>query len=146
MTTTFWSRAAELFEAAHALPAEERARFLKEACSGDARLHEEVLSLLASHDSAPGVIEGVIERVRSAPAAALREPSRVGQTLGPYRITRLLDSGGMGAVYAAVRADDVYEMQVAIKLIRGGLLDPGSEERFNRERQVLRMLAGLMSR
>jgi eukaryotic-like serine/threonine-protein kinase len=48
--------------------------------------------------------------------------------------------GGMGAVYRAVRADDQYQKEVALKLV---LAETGSEEtleRFRKERQILARL------
>ena len=58
-------------------------------------------------------------------------------TVGPYALERELGEGGMGTVYLATRADQQFEMKVAIKVIRAG---PGSKaliERFCRERQIL---------
>ena len=45
--------------------------------------------------------------------------------------------GGMGTVYRAVRADDQYQKQVAIKVVRGGLGDRLAIQRFKAERQIL---------
>src|SRR5207244_928811 len=64
-------------------------------------------------------------------------PAAVGRRIGPYRVLGEIGHGGMGAVYRAVRDDDQYQKQVAIKLLRGGT---GSElviERFKAERQIL---------
>jgi eukaryotic-like serine/threonine-protein kinase len=64
----------------------------------------------------------------------------IGRLVGPYRVVRLLGSGGMGAVYLAERADREFEKQVAIKLVRPGLVTPQALERFRLERQTLAML------
>src|SRR5579863_4168192 len=37
---------------------------------------------------------------------------------GPYRLVRLLGSGGMGAVYLAERSDGEIHRKVAVKLLR----------------------------
>ncbi|HEX2139940.1 MAG TPA: serine/threonine-protein kinase [Woeseiaceae bacterium] len=63
-----------------------------------------------------------------------------GQRIGPWRIVRLLGSGGMGVVYLAERADDSFRQQVAIKLVRNRLVDPETEERLVGERQILASL------
>lgn len=63
-----------------------------------------------------------------------------GQRIGPWRIVRLLGSGGMGAVYLAERADDSFRQQVAIKLVRNRLVDPETEKRLVGERQILASL------
>jgi hypothetical protein len=43
-----------------------------------------------------------------------------GRRIGNYQIRETIAHGGMGAVYKAVRADDQYRKEVAIKLIRTG--------------------------
>lgn len=63
-----------------------------------------------------------------------------GRRIGPWRIVRLLGSGGMGVVYLAERADDSFRQQVAIKLVRNRLVDPETEERLVGERRILASL------
>lgn len=43
---------------------------------------------------------------------------QLGERVGSYQLIERIDSGGMGVVYLARRADDVYQRQVAVKLIR----------------------------
>ncbi|HMB54168.1 MAG TPA: serine/threonine-protein kinase, partial [Thermoanaerobaculia bacterium] len=62
---------------------------------------------------------------------------RVGERLGPYRLAREIGSGGMGAVYQAVRADEEYEHSVAIKVLKRGLDTAEVIHRFRNERQIL---------
>ena len=57
--------------------------------------------------------------------------------IAQYRIVGKLGAGGMGDVYRAVRADDQYEKQVAIKLVRQGLDTESCYARFRQERQIL---------
>jgi eukaryotic-like serine/threonine-protein kinase len=58
---------------------------------------------------------------------------------GTYRIERLLDRGGMGAVYAA--RDVTLDRAVAIKVIRPELVpDSVARDRFRREAQTLARL------
>ncbi len=49
----------------------------------------------------------------------------------------LIGEGGMGSVYRAVRADQQYEQQVAIKIVRRGLDTAFALSRFRAERQIL---------
>lgn len=67
-------------------------------------------------------------------------PSWLGRRLGPYRVVRLLGEGGMASVFLAERDDGGFEQQVAIKLLRHGMLDPYEQQRFLRERQILARL------
>lgn len=64
----------------------------------------------------------------------------VGGRLGSYQITAIAGRGGMGIVYRAVRADDLYRKEVAIKVASQGLLTPAGLQRFLDERQILAAL------
>src|SRR5262249_49471230 len=70
------------------------------------------------------------------------EPSDdlTGNRIGPYRLTRLVGRGGMGAVYEAVRGGDQFQQQVAIKLIKRGVDSDFVRGRFVREGQILAWL------
>src|SRR2546425_12240760 len=52
-----WQQIEQLFHSALGQDKGEGAAFLAPACLGDERLHEEVESLLTSHDQAPSFIE-----------------------------------------------------------------------------------------
>jgi serine/threonine protein kinase len=68
------------------------------------------------------------------------QPTLIGQRLGPYEVVRRIGQGGMGAVYEAVRADDVYRNRVAIKTIWRGADSDVLLQRFRSERQILASL------
>ncbi|HWO23421.1 MAG TPA: protein kinase [Kofleriaceae bacterium] len=79
------------------------------------------------------------QRIQAAIDGVTREleppaPRRI----GPYRIGRELGHGGMGTVYLAVRDDDEYRTEVAIKLLHHGLAP--AVARFRDERQILATL------
>jgi eukaryotic-like serine/threonine-protein kinase len=66
---------------------------------------------------------------------------RVGQVYaGRWQLERLLGSGGMGAVYAAV-ADDGSGARAAIKILHGEIGVGDARERFLREAQVTSRIA-----
>lgn len=133
-----WKRVEELFNEAVELPKAERGPWLDAQCGGDAELRSEVLALLASDESGRGFVEqevaGAVLELHSRQAAA--EPRRI----GPYRLVRELGRGGMGTVYLAERADDQYQGEVAIKLVRQGMDTEFFLARFRRERQTLARL------
>jgi non-specific serine/threonine protein kinase/serine/threonine-protein kinase len=52
-------------------------------------------------------------------------------------LVREIGHGGMGAVYLAIRADDEYRKQVAIKVIRSSFDPAFIQQRFRHERQIL---------
>ena len=63
----------------------------------------------------------------------------IGKHIGPYRLVEEIGSGGMGEVYRAIRADDEYQKQVAIKLIRTGQDSARVVQRFKNERRFWRV-------
>ncbi|MBM0103596.1 serine/threonine protein kinase [Steroidobacter sp. S1-65] len=74
--------------------------------------------------------------------AAHREPlpDPAGRIIGAYRLIRSLGSGGMGEVFLAERADEQFRQNVAIKLVRRGLLSNQVQGRLRQERQILASL------
>jgi serine/threonine-protein kinase len=133
-----WHRVEELFLTVADRPEAEREAYLTRVCGGDEELRREVLSLLASDTT-----EDFIQKPIAGAAISLSpEPSDdlTGKRIAPYRLTRLVGRGGMGAVYEAVRDDDQFHQQVAIKLIKRGMDYDFVRERFLRERQILASL------
>jgi len=128
-----WNRAQRIFLQAVDLPPAERAAFLRHACAGDRALLDEVESLLA-HDVPETEIHDVFQ---FAAATLVEDGSLTGQRIGPWRIVRELGHGGMGTVYLAVRDDDEYRKEVAIKVVKRGMDTQAMLDRFRYERQIL---------
>src|SRR5437660_517515 len=141
MTPERYQQVKALFYATQELEPEDRAAFLAQRCDGDASLRYAVEELLASANK----IEAFIEKpayaiIGQSLANDLSAPFVEGKRIGQYQILRKLGEGGMGAVYLARRADEVYEKQVAIKLIRRGFDNAELLRRFYNERQILARL------
>jgi len=139
MTMDRWNRIEEIFQSALERPLSERSAYVAQACGDDSELRSEVESLLANAGNATTALDSVVagdlrEVVRSSDA------SELGLRVGPYRLVRELDGGGMGVVYLAVRSDDQYFQFVAVKMIRRGLESPELVQRFRAERQILATL------
>ena len=137
LTPEEWTLLQDVFSAAAELNPGERSTFLDVACASSAALRVKVEALLASLDGETGV-----DRVIAGTAASALEAKlpRSGDRVGAFRITGVVGRGGMGVVYRAVRADNEYSSEVAIKVVAFGALNPGLRERFLRERQILASL------
>jgi len=123
----YWERVRSLFHAASALPVEQQDAFLADACAGDEAMREEVLSLLASHDTAGDFPKP--ERLRGFAEGEL--------VAGRYRIVHFLGAGGMGEVYEV--EDRELQEAVALKIIRPSIAaSPRVLLRFRREIQLAR--------
>jgi len=134
-----WKRIQDIFQGALDLPTSERSEYLARACGDDHELRSEVESLLANDSDDTSTLRSVVAGDLKGLAEASRS-SEAGVKVGPYRLIRELDGGGMGIVYLAVRSDDQYFQIVAIKMVRKGMESPAILQRFRTERQVLATL------
>jgi len=134
LTAQDWQRLQELFDQAVELAPQDRAAFLASACAGLPELRQRIESLLASFGGETQV--GDLVALVAAEAVQSSLPA-IGSRIGPYEITGILGRGGMGIVYRALRADDAYQKEVAIKVAALGLLTDDLRQRFHRERQIL---------
>src|SRR5262249_34794928 len=138
MTPERWRQIEEVFQTIIERAPDERPSLLTQFCGGDDELRRQGESLLKYETAAP-FIQGPVK----GPAQSLSGDSRenlIGLRLGPYRITRLIGHGGMGAVYEAARADNQFDQQVAIKVIKRGMDTDFVRDRFSRERRILARL------
>ena len=126
-----WRLLESLFYQASDMDERDRAVFLDNACGEDVALRREVESLLAFSGNTGGFIEKPVAQ------AAQQWSGNIG-LIGPWKILESLGVGGMGSVYLACRADELYQQKVAIKLMRADLVrNREMLLRFRRERQIL---------
>src|SRR5579884_1471274 len=132
-----YDRVKELFYAALERRPDQVSTFLIEACATDDALRVDVESMLAAHHAANRFIE--VPAIQIAASLILADDSEniEGDRIGPYRLVREIGRGGMGTVYLAIRDDDQYHKQVAIKLIKRGMDTDFIVQRFRNERQIL---------
>lgn len=130
-----WSELAPLFDAAADLDGNEREAFV--GAVADAELRDALRVLLGAAQRS-----GALDTDRDVAAARLLDASEgiEGRRLGAWQVGPKIGSGGMATVFRARRADGAFEQEVAIKMLRHGLLDAWERERFLRERGLLARL------
>ena len=121
-------RALELFEAMLDLDEEERIEWLEHHPVADEAVQRRVRQLAMADR---------LVSLRTGAAVGSAQTVTPPQRIGAYQIERLIASGGMGSVFLGKRDLGDFEHEVAIKLIKPGLLSQELTSRFLRERQVL---------
>ena len=138
-----WPEVEAQLERLFGLDSDERARALAALEEADAALAAEVRSLLDADASAGNELDDFLA-AGVAPFAGdvdidetLEDLVPASGRLGPYRIDRVLGTGGMSVVYLGHRDDGQYEQAVAVKLLRHPGRHPELIRRFRVERQIL---------
>jgi serine/threonine protein kinase len=137
-----WPRTKALLTEAIKLTKADRQRFIAEACINEPQLRDELLSILASYDTAERVCEpawtggttfGALVPSLALPVSKDVEPVLTPDaTYGPYRVVKQLGAGGMGQVFLA--SDVRLHRRVAMKSLAGRWLEsPTARQRLMRE-------------
>ncbi|HJU08383.1 MAG TPA: serine/threonine-protein kinase [Rhodanobacteraceae bacterium] len=137
-----WQRLSDLFDRALELDNAGREALLTDI--DDEPLRAELERMLAADAGTDSLNTTDAKSARAQIEQLLREAdgvSLLGRRMGPWRIERLLGSGGMGRVFLAVRDDGEFEQRVALKVLRTELIDGLARRRFLEERRVLAKLA-----
>src|SRR6516165_3206646 len=140
MTPARWEKIKELVEAGLEREGAVRTHFLDEACADDITMRAEVGELIAALEEAGDFLLRPAQYSAGQLIAAVGDVSLVGQRIGPYRTVRELGHGGMGTVYFAVRDDEAYQKDVAIKVVKMGMDTEAIVRAFRTERQILATL------
>src|SRR3954468_19002665 len=115
---------------------EELARYLDEACQGEAELRGRVEQLLQAHQNAGKFLGG---SAISDPTIDQPTAERPGTGIGPYKLLEQIGEGGMGLVYMAEQQRPLRRL-VALKLIKPGMDSKQVIARFEAEKQALAMM------
>ena len=141
-TKNAWERLEELFHDALSQSPSERSLFLTSACAGDTQLRRRVEKLILAAETSQNIIEDVVSG-EAATYMNAPEAWNPGERIGVYEIVRQLGHGGMGMVYLAIRADETYQKEVAVKVMRADMVTRHAVQRFRAERQILASLEHL---
>ena len=129
----------EIFHAALDQEPDQISTFLDTACEGDAVLRREVEVLLTSDQRAGRFIETSSVGLATKVIQNQQADSLVGRTIGHYKISESIGTGGMGEVYLAT--DITAGRKAALKLLP--LRFTGDAERLKRFQQEARAVVGL---
>ena len=141
-----WRALSRLLDAALSLPAAERAAWLEGLDGEQEPLKGLLQELLARGDLAEsGGFLASLPKLDSIPevsanAGPIHPAAEPGQLVGPYRLDRMLGTGGMGSVWLAERSDGLIKRKVAVKLPHVARETAGLAERMKRERNILATL------
>jgi len=138
MSPELWKELEVLFDQVVALPAVERDLFLAQQTVGNAELRRLLERMIEEDTRGRQRIAGVIRGAASLTVE--KTPDWTGRKLGPYKVVREVGRGGMGTVFEAVRDDDAFKKQVAIKVATRMPYSESFRERFRHERQILAQL------
>src|SRR5262245_47495103 len=139
MTPARFQTIEQIFLAAVEQEPDQVSAFLNTACNGDAALRREVEALLASDQRAGRFIEKSAVGLATKIIQNQETDSIVGQTIGHYKISESIGTGGMGEVYLAT--DTVARRKAALKLLP--LQFTGDAERLKRFEQEAHAVVGL---
>jgi non-specific serine/threonine protein kinase/serine/threonine-protein kinase len=141
MTPERWQQIKDVLATALEIAPAERASYLDHSCVSDASLRHDVEVLLLDEEKLGPQFLNDTALAAAAAEVIPEEASRwIGRRVGAYRILDQIGAGGMGEVYRAVRDDDEYQKQVALKLVRAGQDSGFVITRFKNERQILATL------
>jgi len=139
MTPARFQTIEEIFLAAVEQEPEQVSGFLDTACEGDAALRREVEALLTSDQQAGRFMQSSPVGLATKIIQNEQADSLVGQTIGHYKISEPIGTGGMGEVYLAT--DITAGRKAALKLLP--LHFTGDAERLRRFQQEAHAVVGL---
>ncbi len=129
----------EIFHAALDHEPDRVDAFLDAACEGDEVLRRKVEALLASHQRAGSFIETTVVGIATKIIENEQADLLVDQTIGHYKISKRIGTGGMGDVYLAT--DMTAGRNAALKLLPTRFTSDA--ERLKRFQQEAHALVGL---
>lgn len=138
MTPERWQKIKILLSGALELEPGNRESYLQRSCDGDEGLRNEIEALLDHEQEVSSEFLGQTALAEFT-TALLPYPDNpwINRRVGAYKTIEQIGVGGMGEVYRAFRADDLFRKEVALKVVRAGQDSGFILQRFKNERQIL---------
>src|ERR1051325_7294162 len=115
--------------------AEQRRRFVNDACGDDTALLARVQALLHADETG----ESFLPELPQASGTIVLVTEKPGDRIGRYKLLQQIGEGGCGIVYMAEQEEPVRR-RVALKIIKLGMDTRSVIARFEAERQALAMM------
>src|SRR6059036_1068357 len=139
MTPARFQAIEEIFRAALDQKPDQISTFLETACDGDEVLRRKVEALLASHQRAASFIETSAVGLAASIIQNGQADLLIGRTIGHYKLSERIGTGGMGEVYLAT--DMTAGRKAALKLLPERFT--ADAERLKRFQQEAHAVVGL---
>jgi serine/threonine protein kinase len=139
MTPARFQTIEEIYRAALDQEPDQIGAFLDRACEGDELLRRKVEALLASRERAASFNETTADGLATRIIQNGQADLLVGRTIGHYKISKRIGTGGMGEVYLAT--DITAGRKAALKLLPLRFTDDA--ERLKRFQREARAVVGL---
>lgn len=119
--------------------AEERRRYLDEACGDDKALRRNVEALLDASDDDDNPLDNPPVAFTDALDQASSHEQWIGTQIGDFRLMEQIGEGGFGLVFVA-QQDQPVRRRVALKIVKPGMGTKEVIARFEAERQAVAMM------
>lgn len=141
-----WEKIEQILDKALDVKPEEREQLVNTLAGEDTSIYSQVIQLLKSIEEAD--TSGFLERsnyfkkiTNDDPASSsedlISKEKMIGRTIGAFKLTKVLGSGGMSVIYKGERQVEPTTQKVAIKILNKNIHDAESLIRFRMEQEIL---------
>lgn len=139
-----WEKIESIIDEAISLSGIKRYNYIRKACEGDKRLFTEVKEILNAMEKSEKTdfLVSFSADQEDFITELLNTSTRyyenwIGKTVGNFKITEILGTGGMSIIFKAERTGGSFSQEVAIKLLQRELQTPETIQRFHIEQEIL---------
>lgn len=141
MTESHFERLQRIFDEVLEQPREAQEAYLAALLPEEPALRAEIWALVEREHRDGGWLTGRVSAALPALAAAALPQHETLTQVGPYTLHEVIGVGGMGRVFRATRSHEGIEQEVALKLVRGEMINLALIKRFSTERRLLAALS-----